>query len=69
MANFHGLCPRSCTLALGYIGGIQELRKLDFRSLKAKVGYLKPILTSRTYLWPISMDYAISIDCATVVVP
>ena len=47
-----------------YVGGILEFRKSDFRGLKgqfdvkkanfrglvAKIGYLRPILASRTYL-------------------
>ena len=59
MAHFHGLCRENCILS--YIGGSLVLRKLDFRSLKsqfdvkeanfkgltAKIGYLRPILTSR----------------------
>ena len=73
MAHFHGLCHRNC--AQRYVGGILELRKLDFRGLKgqfdvkkanfrgliAKIGHLRPILASRTYLWPIFMDYAMGI--------
>ena len=56
-----------------YVGGILVVRKLDFRGLKgqfdvknakfrgviAKIGDLRPILASRTYLWPIFMDCAI----------
>ena len=70
MAHFHGLCHRNCTQR--YVGGILELRKLDFRGLKgqfdvkkanfrgliAKIGHLRPILVSRTHLWPIFKDYA-----------
>ena len=55
--------------------GILELIKLDFRGLReqfdakktnvreliAKIGYLRPILPSRTNLWPIFMDYAIGV--------
>ena len=71
MTHFHGLCHENC--ALRYVGGILELRKLDFRGLKgqfdvkkanfrgliAKIGHLRPILASRTYLWPIFTDYVI----------
>ena len=60
-----------------YIGGILELGKLDFsgricqldvkkvnlRGVIAKIGYLRSILTIRSYLWPIFMD------CATIIVP
>ena len=73
MTHFHGLCHRSC--ALKYIAGILELRKLDFRGLKgqfdvknanfrgliAKIGHYRPILASRTNLWPIFMEYAMGI--------
>ena len=73
MAHFHDLCHGNCTLK--YIKGILELRKLDFGSLEGqfdvrkadlrglipKIGYLKPILTSRTQLWPIFKDYAMEI--------
>ena len=58
MAQFHGLCHGNCDL--GYIGGIFELLKLEFRGLKgqfdvkkanfrgliAKIGFLWPILAS-----------------------
>ena len=70
MAHFQGLCHGSC--ALGYIGGIFKLRKLEFRGLKCqfdvknanlrvlipKIGYFRPILTSRTHPWPIIMGFA-----------
>ena len=73
MTHFHGLCHRSCDLK--YIAGVLELRKLDFRGLKgeldvkkahcreliAKIGYLRPILTFKTRLWPIFMDYVLGI--------
>ena len=72
MAHY-GVCH--WIFALWYTGGILELKKLDFRGLKcqsdvkkvnfrgliAKIGYLRPILTSTTHLWPIFMDYAIGI--------
>ena len=71
MARFRELCHRNC--ALRYFGGIREVRNLNFRSLKgqfdvkkanfrgltARIEYSRPILTSRTHLWPIFMDYAI----------
>ena len=61
--------------ALRYVEGIVELRKINFRGLKdqfyvkkanfrglmAKIGHCKPILASRTHLWPIFMEYAIGI--------
>ena len=73
MAHFQGLCHGSC--ALGYVGGIFNLRKLEFRGLKGqfdvkitnfrglipKIGYFRPILTSRTQLWPIFRDYAMGV--------
>ena len=73
MAHFHDLCHKNCTLK--YIKGILELRKLDFwglegqidvknanfRELIPKIGYLRPILTSRTQLWPTFKDYAMGI--------
>jgi hypothetical protein len=69
MTHFHGLCHGKC--ALRYVGGILRHRKLDFRGLKgqfdvkkanfrgliAKIGHLRPILASITYIWPICMDY------------
>ena len=71
MAHFHGLCNGNCDLK--HIKGILQFRKIDFRGLKgqfvvkkanfrglkAKIGYLRPILTSRDHLWPIFMDYVI----------
>ena len=73
MAHFHGICHGNCDLS--YVGGVLEFIKLDFRGLKcqsdvkkvnfrgliAKIGYLRHILTSRTHLWPIFMGYVIGI--------
>ena len=73
MAHFHGFCHRNC--ALWYIGEVLELRKLDFRGVKgqfdvkktnfrgliAKIGHLRPILASRTHLWPIFVNSAMGI--------
>ena len=73
MTHFLGLCHGNC--GLRYVGGILHPRKLDFRCVKgqfdvkkanfrgltAKIGYLRPILTSRDHLWPIFMDYVIGI--------
>ena len=73
MAYFHGLCHEYC--ALRYIGRVLELIKLGFRGLKgqfdvkktnfrgpiAKIGHLRPILGSRTHIWPIFMDCAMGI--------
>ena len=73
MTKFHELCRRNCVVR--HIGGVLELRKLDFRGLKgqfdvkkanfrgliAKIGSLRPNLASRLHLWPIFMDYAMGI--------
>ena len=73
MTHIHGLCHGNC--ALRYVGGILELRKLDFRGLKgqfdvkkanfrgliAKIGHYMPILATRTHLRPIFMEYVIGI--------
>ena len=73
MAHFYGLSHGNC--ALKYVGGILELRKLDFlglkgqfdvkkvnfRGLTAIIGHLRPILASRIHLWPILMVYAMGI--------
>ena len=73
MAHFQGICHENC--ALGYVGGIFKLRKLEFRGLEGqfdvknanfrglihKIGYFRPILTSRDHLWPIFMNYAMRI--------
>ena len=73
MAHFLVLCHGKC--GLRYVGGILQPRKLDFRGLKgqfdvkranfrgltAKIGYLRPILTSRDHLWYLFLDYAMGI--------
>ena len=73
MAHFHGVCHGNC--AIKYVGGILELRKLHFRGLKGpfnvknanfrglipKIGHYRPILATRTHLWPIFMEYAMGI--------
>ena len=73
MANFLGLCHENC--GLRYIGGIFDpiklvfrgvkgqfdVKKANFRGLTAKIGYLRPILTSRDHLWPIFKEYAIGV--------
>ena len=73
MAHFHGIGHGNC--AVRNVGGVLELRKLDFRGLKgqfdvkkanfrgliAKIGHYRPILATRTHLWPIFMEYAIGI--------
>ena len=73
MAHFNGLCHGNC--ALRHVEESLEIRKLDFRGLKgqfdvkkdnfrgliAKIGHLRPILASRTHLWPIFMDYPMGI--------
>ena len=69
MTNCHEVCHRNC--ALRYVGWVQVLRTLDFRGLKgqfgvkmdnfrgliAKIAHYRPILATRTYLWPIFMKY------------
>ena len=73
MVYLNRLCHRYC--AVRYAGGFLELRKLDFRGLKgqfdfkkakfrglvAKIGLLRLILTFRTHLWLIFMDFAMGI--------
>ena len=73
MAHFYGVCHRNC--ALRYVGWVLVLRKLDFRGLKgqfgvkmdnfrgliAKIAHYRPILATRTYLWPIFMEYTMGI--------
>ena len=70
MVHFHRVCHGNCPLR--YVGGVLVLRKLDFGGLKGqfdvknanfmglipKIGYLRPILTSRTQFWPILKDYS-----------
>ena len=73
MVHFHIICHENCSLK--YVGGILELRKLDFRGLKGqfdvkkanfrglivKIGHYWPIWATRTHLWPIFMEYAMGI--------
>ena len=73
MASFHGLCHGNC--ALMYVGGVLELKKLIFRGLKgqfdvkkanfrgliAKIGHYRPILATRSHLWPIFIEYVMGI--------
>ena len=73
MGHFHGIYHGNW--ALRYIGGVIELKKLDFRGLKghfnvkkvnfrgliAKIGHYWAILASRTHLWPIFMEYVMGI--------
>ena len=73
MVHFHGICHRNCVLE--YVGGVLELRKLDFRGLKgqfdvkkanfrgliAEIGQFTPSLASRTHLWYIFMNYVVGI--------
>ena len=75
MNHFNELCHRNCDIV--YITGFLVVRKFDFRGIKgqldvknvnfwtgiAKIGYLMPILTSRTHIWPIFLN------CATGFVP
>ena len=58
-----------------HVGGVLELRKLDFRGLKgqfdakkanfrgliAKIDHYRRILASRTPLWPIFLEYTMRI--------
>ena len=49
---FHELCHESC--ALRYVGGVLELRKLDFRGLKTKSMLKSQIIEAKIgLLWPI----------------
>ena len=71
MVHFHRICHDNC--ALNYVQGILELikvyfkglkdqfdvKKANFRGLIAKIGSCRPILTTRTHLRPIFMEYAI----------
>ena len=73
MIHFHGICHGKFDLR--HVGGFLEFKKLDFRGLKAqfdtkqanfrgliaKIGHYRPILASRSHLWPIFMDYVIGI--------
>ena len=73
MSHFHELCHGNC--ALRYVGWDLGVKKLDFWGLKgqfeikrarfrgliAKIGYLSPILATRTPLWPVFLEYAIGI--------
>ena len=38
-----------------------DVKKANFRGLIAKIGHFRPILASRTHLWPISMDGAMEL--------
>ena len=69
MANFQEICHRNC--ALGYVGRIFKLRKIEFRGLEGqfdfknanfmglipKIGYFRPILTSRFCLGIFALLY------------
>ena len=73
MTHFDDLCHGN--YALKYIGRVLELKKLDFGGLKslfevknaifgvliAKIGYVWPILTSRSHLRPILMNFVMGI--------
>ena len=73
MAHFHGVLDGNCTLR--YAGRVFVIRKLEFRGLKrqydvkeinfrgliARIGYYRPILATRTHLWPIFMECVIGI--------
>ena len=73
MTHFHRIYHGNCILK--YVGGVLELKKFDFRGLKghfnvkkanfrgliAKIGHYRPILATRTHLWPIFMEYAMGI--------
>ena len=70
MTHLHGLLHGN--RALSYFRGMFEFRKLDFRGLKGqfdvknanfrvlipKIGYFRPILTSRTNPLPINTGFA-----------
>ena len=71
MVHFHVIYHGN--YALKYVGGVLEVRKLDFRDFKGqfdvkkanfrglivKIGYYRPILARRTNLRPIFMEYSI----------
>ena len=73
MTHFYGVCHKNC--ALRYVGWVIEVTKLDFRGLigkldvkkgnfrglKAKICQLRPILASRTTSWPIFLEYSMGI--------
>ena len=73
MTHFYGICHGNC--ALRYVGAVLVLRKLNlwgvkgqfdvkkanFRGLIARIGHYRPILTTRTQLGSIFMEYAIKI--------
>ena len=73
MAHFYGIGHGNC--ALSYVGGVLQLRKLDFRVLKgqfdvkkanfrgliAKIGHYRPVLANKTHLWPIFMECVMGI--------
>ena len=73
MAHCHGLGHGNCVPR--YVGGVPELRKLDFRGLKgqfnvknanfrgliSKIGHYMTILTTRADVWLIFMWYAMGI--------
>ena len=43
------------------IAQVLTYQKHSFRGVIAKIGYFRPILAARVYLWPIFMEYAIRI--------
>ena len=73
MTHFHGICHGNCDL--GYVEGVLDFSKLDFRGLIgqfdvkmanfrgliAKIDHLRPILASRTPLRPIFLEFSIEI--------
>ena len=73
MAHFLGIFHGNC--ALRYVGGVLEVKKLDFRGLKcqfdvkkvnfrgltAKSGHYRPILPPRHRLRPILIEYTLGI--------
>ena len=74
MAHFHGIFHGNCTVK--YVGGILEptnlyfgglkgqfdVKNAHFRGLIAKIGHYRPILATKTHLWPIFMEFAMGIE-------
>ena len=73
MAHFYGICHGNC--ALSYVGGFLvltkfifgglksqfDVKKAKFRGLIYKIDHYRLILTTRTHLRPIFIDYGIGI--------
>ena len=62
------LCPKVCwrgcrgqKVSFWGLKGQFDVKMARFRGLTVKIGYLSPILATRTPLWPIFLEYAIGI--------